>query len=288
MSVNPAYDNGQNGQYGMQPVTAQPGQHQQQQHVGGQVHARNLPQAPPGMEVMLMQKPQGLPGCPPGLEYLTQLDQLIIKQQVELLEVLTGFETQNKYRILNNQGQQAYFAKEESECCERQCCGPSRGFKMHITDNNNQEVITIERPFKCCAGCCWCASADCCSMELTIKDSQGQLLGHVKQRTSGWKPHYMLYDANMTELARMRGPCCICSCPCCGDIPFPVTDPSEKTQIGDVTKQWSGVLKEYFTDADTFSVSFPSDMDVRLKAVFIGAAFLIDFMYFEHSNNNNN
>ena len=27
-----------------------------------------------------------IPGCPPGLEYLTQIDQLLVHQQVELLE----------------------------------------------------------------------------------------------------------------------------------------------------------------------------------------------------------
>ena len=26
------------------------------------------------------------PGCPPGLEYLTQIDQLLVRQQIELLE----------------------------------------------------------------------------------------------------------------------------------------------------------------------------------------------------------
>ena len=33
-----------------------------------------------------MAKPQSIPGCPPGLEYLAQVDQLLVKQQVELLE----------------------------------------------------------------------------------------------------------------------------------------------------------------------------------------------------------
>ena len=27
-----------------------------------------------------------IPGCPPGLEYLTQIDQLLVHQQVELFE----------------------------------------------------------------------------------------------------------------------------------------------------------------------------------------------------------
>lgn len=33
-----------------------------------------------------MQAPPVPANCPPGLEYLTQIDQLLIKQQVELLE----------------------------------------------------------------------------------------------------------------------------------------------------------------------------------------------------------
>lgn len=33
-----------------------------------------------------MNMPQGIPNCPPGLEYLTQIDQLLVHQKVELLE----------------------------------------------------------------------------------------------------------------------------------------------------------------------------------------------------------
>ena len=43
--------------------------------------------APPGAQpVVWMTRPQPIPGCPPGLEYLTTIDQLIVKQQIELLE----------------------------------------------------------------------------------------------------------------------------------------------------------------------------------------------------------
>lgn len=42
--------------------------------------------APPGRSQVWMQAPQPPPNCPPGLEYLTQIDQLLIKQEVELLE----------------------------------------------------------------------------------------------------------------------------------------------------------------------------------------------------------
>ena len=33
-----------------------------------------------------MCRPPGGAGCPPGLEYLTTIDQLLVKQEIELLE----------------------------------------------------------------------------------------------------------------------------------------------------------------------------------------------------------
>ena len=64
------------------------------------------------MAAMMPLTPQAPPGCPPGLEYLTHVDQLLVHQQVELLEVLTGWETENKYKVRNTLGQDVYFAAE--------------------------------------------------------------------------------------------------------------------------------------------------------------------------------
>ena len=39
------------------------------------------------------------------------------------------------------------------------------------------------------------------------------------------------------------------------------------------------------TDADNFVVTFPQSLDVKKKALLLGACFLIDFMYFEDRSN---
>ena len=38
--------------------------------------------------------------CPPGLEYLLHVDQLLVKQQIELIEVISNFEAENKYKVI--------------------------------------------------------------------------------------------------------------------------------------------------------------------------------------------
>ena len=49
----------------------------------------------------------------------------------------------------------------------------------------------------------------------------------------------------------------------------------DETEIGKISKQWSGLAKEIFTDADNFGVSFPMDLDVKAKATLMAAVFLI-------------
>lgn len=49
--------------------------------------------------------------------------------------------------------------------------------------------------------------------------------------------------------------------------------------VGRVSKQWSGLAKEIFTDADYFGITFPVDLDLHMKAVMLGACFLIVSIY---------
>ena len=61
----------------------------------------NPPPAPNQQQTFWAARPQERPeNCPPGLEYLLHVDQLLVKQQIEMLELFTGFETSNKYKVL--------------------------------------------------------------------------------------------------------------------------------------------------------------------------------------------
>ncbi|XP_053347651.1 phospholipid scramblase 1-like [Clarias gariepinus] len=231
------------------------------------------PQIPPIMPV-----PQRPPGCPPGLEYLTQVDQLLVHQKVELVEVLLGWETNNQYVVKNSLGQQVWLAAEESDFCTRLVCGPVRSFVMHLQDNVGQEVLTLTRPLKCSS--CW---FPCCLQELEVQAPRGTPIGYVMQDWHPYLPKFTIRDASMRAVLRIVGP--FCQWNCCSDVVFKITSLDEASVIGRISKQWSGLETELFTDADNFGVQFPMDLDVKIKAVALAACFLIDFMFFEHSPN---
>ena len=50
------------------------------------------------------------------------VDQLFVKQSVEILEAFNGFETKNKYEVFNSLGQQILYSKEDSAAAQ---LGPS-------------------------------------------------------------------------------------------------------------------------------------------------------------------
>ncbi|KAM4694133.1 phospholipid scramblase 2-like [Discoglossus pictus] len=237
---------------------------------------QNQPMGPGGPAAAWMPAPEPNPNCPPGLEYLSQIDQLLIHQQVELLEVLTGFETNNKYEIKNSMGQRVYFAAEENDCCTRNCCGSARSFSMTIIDNTGREIMRLMRPYRC-SSCCF----PCCLQKLEVQAPPGTPIGYVVQNWHPCLPKFTIKNEREENVLKITGPCIPCSC--CSDVNFEVKSLDEDAVIGNICKQWTGFVKEAFTDADNFGVKFPMDLDVKIKAVILGACFLIDFMFFEQT-----
>lgn len=222
-------------------------------------------------------------GCPPGLEYLAQIDQLIIKQKVEMLEAVAGvmgygLETSNKYRIKNVMGQNVYKAEEDTDCCTRIVCGPGRPFDMIIKDNADREVMHLNRPLAC-SSCFF----PCCLQSIEVSAPPGNTIGFVNQKWTCIKPKFEITDGDGNVALVLKGPWCTYSCG--QDVEFKVMTPDEQHEVGRISKEWSGLLKEAFTDSDNFGIKFPMDLDVRAKATLIGAAFLIDYMFFEKKAN---
>ncbi|KAL1271508.1 hypothetical protein QQF64_030524 [Cirrhinus molitorella] len=205
-------------------------------------------------------------GVPPGLEYLTQIDQILIHQKTECIKILSRFESDNQYEIKNSIGQEIYHAKEESDCFIRNIFGPARAFKMHIKDHMDQEVIQMHRPMRCFLS------------ELEVQAPPGVTIGYVKHEWS-FLPKFSILGPSNEMLLTINGP--FIPFKCCDDIDFEVIGLVGEQIVGRITKQQSGLVKKCLSDASNFCIQFPMDMDVKMKAVLLGACILIDILFFD-------
>ncbi|MCX7736849.1 MAG: phospholipid scramblase family protein [Candidatus Kapabacteria bacterium] len=196
------------------------------------------------------------------MEKLTQVKSLIISQQKHWGEILSGFEMKNKYIIYDEFGKELYFAGEESSSLlGRLFLKSSRPFEILILDKQGNKILKLKRPFKFFFP------------ELTVMDSFDNILGKIKWKFAFFKRLYTIYDPNGIEIMELEGPFF---------KPWTFNIIKNGIEQGKIVKRWSGAMKEMFTNADNFGITFPPDSDLKAKAILLGAVFLIDFVHFEY------
>ena len=63
-------------------------------------------------------------------------------------------------------------------------------------------------------------------------------------------------DESGRTILKIEGPCCILDGPCCPfDNEFKVMTEDGSSQIGKITKEYSGFVREMLTTADNFSIT---------------------------------
>lgn len=202
------------------------------------------------------------------LENLAQANVLIIRQQKEWGEILTGFETKNRYEVMDHFSNPMMQAQEEGgsamAAITRLFLKALRPFTMHLFSTQGAGLFKLTRPFRFYFH------------ELDVCKSNGAPLGTIKRRFAILRRIYSVFDRNGNEMFELFGP-----------LLHPWTFQIKKggQELGKITKKWSGLAKESFTVADNFGIAFPKGIDLCQKAVLLGAVFLIDFVHFENRGN---
>ena len=83
------------------------------------------------------------------------------------MEMLTGFETANKYKIKNSYGQVHSMLHGHVLCCAMDCCNASEGAspsRSCLRRDFGPLRVAVPRPVACCmlAVACWLLHAACC------------------------------------------------------------------------------------------------------------------------------
>ena len=102
-------------------------------------------------DVLIPDDPLGvLPPDHPALALLGN-SSLVIQRQIEMMNIMLGFEQANRYIIMNGSGETiGYIAERDhgiGSAVTRQLFRTHRSFTTHIFDRNEREVLRIHRPF---------------------------------------------------------------------------------------------------------------------------------------------
>lgn len=197
------------------------------------------------------------------MEKLTPLGTLIIQQRREWGEILTGWETKNRYAVMDDAGEEVYVAAEEGGgFFFRIFLKALRPFTIHILESQGNTVLRLERSFRLYFH------------QLDVFSRENRCLGTVEKRFSLLRRIYTVYDETGQERFQLFGPLL---------RPWTFLIRKNGEEIGRIAKKWSGLLKESFADADNFGVTFPAELSVIDKSILLGAVFLIDFVHFENT-----
>ena len=193
---------------------------------------------------------------------LARYTELVVRQEVEHLEVFVGFETANRYSINTPDGARVMYAYEESGAINRQFMGSHRPLTINVVDEQGQTVLTGSRKFF------WFYS------HLHVADGSGNPIGSLKRQFAMLRRRFSLMDANAGPIGRVDGG------------PFRVNtftvDDGHGGELGRIVKQWSGLAREAFSDADTFSIQFGEQAQGHeLRLMLVASAFAIDLEFFE-------
>ncbi|MCZ6751539.1 MAG: phospholipid scramblase-related protein [Acidobacteria bacterium] len=194
---------------------------------------------------------------------LDSANTLVVSQKKEWGEILSGFETKNRYVVLSEMGNELYYAAEKSSLLLRLFLKALRPFEIIVARPDGSTVLNLQRPFRFYFH------------KMDVRDAHGKLLGTIEREFSLLRRLYRITNSTGMEICRLYGPLF---------HPWTFEIRENDRQVGKITKKWSGLAKEFFTDADNFAIEMPPGKDVETKSVLLGAVFLIDFVHFESKN----
>lgn len=196
---------------------------------------------------------------------------LHVQQVWEGFEIVFGFETRNKYKILDENLKPLAFAAEQSTgllgTIIRQFLGHWRSFKVVIYNENREEEYLLDFPFR------WFFKT------LFLSDIRGNRIGYLQQRFAIFRKKFDVYDQRGHLIAKINS----------SFFKFWTFEFFDGNRsLGKIQKKWSGVLGEFFTDKDNFIISYKDpNLNHEVKVLMVATCLMVDIIYFENNQGSN-
>ncbi|MDZ4663072.1 MAG: phospholipid scramblase-related protein [Pseudomonadota bacterium] len=195
---------------------------------------------------------------------LSDQKNLLVRQVHEVAEFF-GFETRNKYEVLDQNQNLVAFAAEQQKgfwgWFMRQFLGHWRTFEIHFFDSSRKQFMTAYHPFRFYF------------QRLEISDANNSGLGVIQQRFSIFSKRFDVQNHR-------------------GQVILEVASPlwriwtfdffHNNRVVASIKKKWSGLFSEAFTDKDNFMIEFSDpSLSNEKKQLILAAAVFVDLKYFE-------
>ena len=202
----------------------------------------------------------------PGLASIVgDHSRILVHQSKEWSEILLGFEAKNRFEIRDDSGHRIGRAAEEAKGLGawflRNLLGHCRRASIHLYDGLGQRVGRGEKPFRFFFH------------RMDVYDGD-QHIGAIQRRWSFFHRTFAVENAAGEEVMQIVSPL------------FRIWTFRllfGGREVGAIRKKWGGVLREMFTDADTFGVEFDPNLPSEVRRILLVATFLIDFTCFENN-----
>jgi uncharacterized protein YxjI len=183
-------------------------------------------------------------------------DVLVISQKPKLIEMM------DEYRVFDDAGNQIGTIREVEQSTTKKAVRLFSGVdqflthKLGVFDSDGQQVLMLER------------SAKLMKSKIKVSDAKGAERGAILQDNVVGKKHFAIVDVTGDRIGSIDGDNRM-------SWDFAIHD-SMGVEVGRITKQWAGILKEGYTTADTYALQVESEVSPDLRLLMFASAAGLD------------
>lgn len=195
---------------------------------------------------------------------MEQKQMILIQQKREMAEYF-GFETRNKYQVMDETDRPIAHVVEQNKgilgFVLRQILGHWRPFELHFFSLDRELIMVAHHPFR------WFFR------RLEVYWPNGEPIGALQMRFQLFSTRYDVENSQGAPVMQVRAPFWRI-------WTFPYFRRGK--QVAVVAKKWGGLLTEVFTDSDRFIVDYQeADLSTEEKYLIFASALFVDLIYFE-------
>lgn len=183
-------------------------------------------------------------------------DVLVISQKAKIIEMTA------EYRVFDDAGTQIGTIREVEQSTTKKAVRLFSGVDQYLThklgvfDSDGRRVLMLERPAKLMKS------------KIKVSDGEGTERGAILQDNVVGPKHFALVDANGNRIGSIDGENWI-------SWDFAIHDRAGD-EVGRITKNWAGILREGYTTADTYVLQIEPEVSSDLRLLMFASAAGLD------------